>query len=127
MKKKANIKELSSTGGTASAQPGSGEGMATKYAFDGAGGTNQKRKKGLLVTKNLQTKKKLYKEYKKSVENLKEIKNIKNKLNILNAKYSTNGSIKENKEGSFLYILESLEKENIQKIKNILTIINNKK
>jgi len=109
MKKKANIKELSATGGSASMQPGSGEGMATKYAFAGGNRDKTKKKKSLLVTK------KLYKEYKKSAKNLEEIKKIKK------------SSIKETKESSFLYILEMLEKENITNIKNILNTIKNRK
>lgn len=120
MKKKANIKELSTTGGTASMEPGTGEGMATKYAFAG-GNRDKKKKKSLLVTK------KLYNEYKKSVRNIQEIKKIKNKIKNLNIKYDTNSSINESKEGSFLYILEMLEKESINNIKNILTIINKNK
>ncbi len=57
--KKKKVKEMSSTGGGAPAAdqgtttPGEGEGMATKYAFDGAGGTKAKRKKGILVTKKI--------------------------------------------------------------------------
>jgi len=57
--KKSNkkVKEMSSTGGGAPAadqghaNPGEGEGMATKYAFGGAGGTKAKRKKGIIVKK----------------------------------------------------------------------------
>ena len=51
------IKEMSSTGGGAPAadqghaNPGSGEGTATKYGFAGAGGTKAKRKKGLIKKK----------------------------------------------------------------------------
>ena len=58
-KKKKDIEEMSSTGGGAPAAdqghatPGEGEGMATKYAFGGAGGTKAKRKKGILVTKKV--------------------------------------------------------------------------
>ena len=54
------IRELSATGGGAApgtgatANVGDGEGMASKYAFGGAGGTKAKRKKGLVVKRNLQ-------------------------------------------------------------------------
>ena len=44
------LRELSATGTGATAVPGEGEGMATKYAFAGPGGTKAKRKKGLIVT-----------------------------------------------------------------------------
>lgn len=50
---------MSTTGGGAPAAqqghtiPGEGEGVATKYAFGGAGGTKAKRKKGILVTKKI--------------------------------------------------------------------------
>jgi hypothetical protein len=53
MANKNSLKELSATGTGATAQPGSGEGMATKYAFAGGGGTIQKRKKGLLLTRGV--------------------------------------------------------------------------
>jgi hypothetical protein len=54
---KKDMKEMSSTGGGAPAadqghaNPGDGEGMATKYGFGGAGGTKAKRKKGLVKKK----------------------------------------------------------------------------
>lgn len=57
--KKKKVKEMSSTGGGSpaadqgSVTPGDGEGVATKYAFDGAGGTKAKRKKGLIVKKKI--------------------------------------------------------------------------
>jgi hypothetical protein len=47
------LRELSATGTGATAVPGEGEGMATKYAFAGPGGTKAKRKKGLIVKKQL--------------------------------------------------------------------------
>ncbi len=56
---KSKVKEMSSTGGGAPAAdqghavPGEGEGMATKHAFDGAGGTKAKRKKGVVSTKKI--------------------------------------------------------------------------
>jgi hypothetical protein len=56
---KNKVKEMSTTGGGAPAAdqglvtPGDGEGVATKYAFGGAGGTKAKRKKGILVTKKI--------------------------------------------------------------------------
>lgn len=56
---KSKVKEISSTGGGAPAAsqgtvtPGDGEGVATKYAFGGAGGTKAKRKKSILVTKKI--------------------------------------------------------------------------
>jgi hypothetical protein len=56
---KNKVKEMSTTGGGAPAADqghvttGDGEGVATKYAFDGAGGTKAKRKKGILVTKKI--------------------------------------------------------------------------
>jgi hypothetical protein len=54
---KKDMKEMSSTGGGAPAadqghaNPGEGEGMATKFGFGGAGGTKAKRKKGLMKKK----------------------------------------------------------------------------
>lgn len=59
MSKSKKVKEMSTTGGGAPAAdqghvtPGDGEGVATKYAFGGAGGTKAKRKKGILVTKKI--------------------------------------------------------------------------
>ena len=56
---KNKVKEISSTGGGApaaqqgSVTPGEGEGVATKFAFGGAGGTKAKRKKGILVTRKI--------------------------------------------------------------------------
>ena len=56
---KSKVKEISSTGGGAPAAsqgtvtPGDGEGVATKYAFGGAGGPKAKRKKSILVTKKI--------------------------------------------------------------------------
>lgn len=56
---KSKVKEISSTGGGTPAAdqghvtPGDGEGVATKYAFGGAGGTKAKRKKGILLTKKI--------------------------------------------------------------------------
>jgi hypothetical protein len=48
------LRELSATGTGATAVPGEGEGMATKYAFAGPGGTKAKRKKGLIVKKEME-------------------------------------------------------------------------
>jgi hypothetical protein len=59
---KKDMKEMSSTGGGAPAAdqgqvtPGSGEGVATKYGFGGAGGTKAKRKKGLIRKKFAESK-----------------------------------------------------------------------
>jgi hypothetical protein len=56
---KDKVEEMSSTGGGAPAAdqghvtPGDGEGVATRHAFGGAGGTKAKRKKGILVTKKI--------------------------------------------------------------------------
>lgn len=61
MSKKA-VKEMSSTGGgvpaadQGHANPGEGEGMATKYGFGGAGGTKAKRKKGIIKKKFAESK-----------------------------------------------------------------------
>jgi hypothetical protein len=56
---KDKVDEMSTTGGGAPAAdqghvtPGDGEGVATRHAFSGAGGTKAKRKKGILVTKKI--------------------------------------------------------------------------
>lgn len=63
--KPSSVKEMSATGTGASAEPGSGEGMATKYAFGGAGGTKAKRKKGIMVTKTLKESHNLLDTYKR--------------------------------------------------------------
>jgi hypothetical protein len=47
------LRELSATGTGATAVPGEGEGMATKYAFAGPGGSKTKKKKGLIVKKDI--------------------------------------------------------------------------
>ncbi len=44
----SNLSEESATGTGAAVSSGEGEGVATKYAFDGAGGTKAKRKKGIM-------------------------------------------------------------------------------
>jgi hypothetical protein len=59
--KNDEVSEMSSTGGGAApgtgatAVTGGGEGMATKYAFSGAGGTEAKRKKGIIVKNKIKT------------------------------------------------------------------------
>lgn len=66
---------MSATGGGAapgtgaSVTPGSGEGVATKYAFGGAGGTKSKRKKGILLYK---------KKIRECLENLNDSQNLYN-------------------------------------------------
>ena len=59
---KKDMKEISSTGGGAPAAdqgqvtPGSGEGVATKYGYVGAGGKKSKKKKDLIRKKFAESK-----------------------------------------------------------------------
>ena len=68
---KKKVKEISATGGGAPAadqghaNPGEGEGMATKFSFGGAGGTKAKRKKRLVVTKKIKEETSLLELYKR--------------------------------------------------------------
>lgn len=59
---KKDMKEMSSTGGGAPAAdqahvtPGSGEGVATKYGYAGAGGKKSKKKKDIIRKKFAESK-----------------------------------------------------------------------